>query len=76
VLIAINVVIAMPVTPGNLGMLELGATLGLLGFGVPREKALAFAICYHALQSLPVAALGFMVAAGEGLRLTAKDKGI
>jgi uncharacterized membrane protein YbhN (UPF0104 family) len=68
VLMGINVMLAMPVTPGNLGTLELGATLGLLGFGVAREKALAFAICYHALQSLPMIVLGFGVAAGEGLR--------
>jgi uncharacterized protein (TIRG00374 family) len=75
-LIAINVMLAMPVTPGNLGTLELGATLGLLGFGVPREKALAFAVCYHALQSLPVAAMGFAVAAGEGLRITSTDHAV
>jgi len=73
VLIAINVIVAMPVIPGNLGTLELGATLGLLSFGVPREKALAFAICYHALQSLPVAATGFVVGAGEGLALTSSE---
>jgi hypothetical protein len=68
VLMGINVMLAMPVTPGNLGTLEVGATLGLLGFGVAREKALAFAICYHALQSIPMIVLGLGVAAGEGLR--------
>lgn len=68
VLMGINVMLAMPVTPGNLGTLEVGATLGLLGFGVAREKALAFAICYHALQSLPLIVVGFAVAAHEGLR--------
>src|SRR5262249_33527605 len=76
VLLAINVMIAMPVTPGNLGTLELGATLGLVGFGVRREQALAFAICYHALQSLPVAAMGFAVAAAEGWRLIPADRGV
>jgi uncharacterized protein (TIRG00374 family) len=68
VLLGINVMLAMPVTPGNLGTLEVGATLALLGFGVAREKALAFAICYHALQSIPLIALGLGVAVGEGLR--------
>jgi uncharacterized protein (TIRG00374 family) len=68
VLMGINVMLAVPVTPGNLGTLEVGATLALLGFGVAREKALAFAICYHALQSIPLIVLGFGVAAVEGLR--------
>jgi len=71
VLMAVNVMLAIPMTPGNLGTLEVGATLGLLEFGVPREKALAFAICYHALQALPVAVLGFAIAVGEGLGRTA-----
>jgi uncharacterized protein (TIRG00374 family) len=68
VLMGINVMLAVPVTPGNLGTLEVGATLALLGFGVAREKALAFAICYHALQSIPLIVLGFGVAAAEGIR--------
>src|SRR5206468_6032688 len=67
VLMAINVMLALPMTPANLGTLEIGATLGLLGFGVAKERALAFALCYHALQCLPTAILGLSIAASEGL---------
>lgn len=75
VLMAVNVMLAIPMTPGNLGTLEVGATLGLLQFGVARERALAFAICYHALQALPVAVLGFAIAVGEGFgRAPARDE--
>jgi uncharacterized membrane protein YbhN (UPF0104 family) len=67
VLMAVNVMLAFPMTPANLGTLEIGATLGLLGFGVAKERALAFALCYHALQALPTAILGLSIAASEGL---------
>jgi hypothetical protein len=66
-LMAINVMLAFPMTPANLGTLEIGATLGLLGFGVPQERALAFALCYHVLQAVPTAILGLSIAASEGL---------
>jgi hypothetical protein len=46
-----------------------------LGFGVTREKALAFAICYHTLQSLPVAILGFTIAAREGMMVRSRKSG-
>ncbi len=60
VLIAVNLALAFPFAPpGNIGTLELGATLALLEFGVPKEQALAFALCYHLLQVLPIGLLGF-----------------
>lgn len=58
VLFAINVTIAIPSTPGQLGALELGAMIGLHLVGVPDEPALAFALVYHALQVIPVALAG------------------
>jgi uncharacterized protein (TIRG00374 family) len=60
VLIAVNLALAFPFAPpGNIGTLELGATLALVEFGVPKEQALAFAICYHLLQVVPIGLLGF-----------------
>jgi uncharacterized membrane protein YbhN (UPF0104 family) len=67
VLMAVNVMIAIPAAPANLGTFEVGAVLGLVGFGIEKEKALAFALLYHALQTVPVAILGFSAAAREGL---------
>jgi uncharacterized membrane protein YbhN (UPF0104 family) len=66
VLVAVNLALLFPFAPpGNLGTLELGATLGLMAFGVSKEHALAFAICYHALQLVPVTLLGALIAGRE-----------
>jgi uncharacterized protein (TIRG00374 family) len=63
VLLAVNLALAFPLAPpGNLGTLEVGATLALLAFGVPKEQALAFGIVYHFLQIIPIAALGVFFA--------------
>jgi hypothetical protein len=67
VLMAVNVMIAIPAAPANVGTFEVGAVLGLLGYGIGKEKALAFALLYHAIQTVPVSILGFSVAAREGL---------
>jgi hypothetical protein len=62
VLVAVNLALAVPFAPpGNAGTLEIGATLALVGFQVPKEQALAFALCYHLLQVVPIAILGFFV---------------
>jgi uncharacterized protein (TIRG00374 family) len=72
VLIAINLALAFPFAPpGNLGTLELGATLALVEFGISKEQALAFALCYHLLQVIPIAIVGFvLVTRGIALRPT------
>jgi len=68
VLLAVNLVLALPlVPPGNFGTLETGATISLLGYGVGKERALAFALLYHALQIGPIAILG-LVLAGRSAR--------
>jgi len=66
VLLAVNLALAFPFAPpGNLGTLEMGATLALLGFGVAKEQALAFGLVYHFLQILPVGILGLLIIAGR-----------
>lgn len=63
VLLAVNLALAYPIAPpGNIGTLEVGATLALLGFGVSKEQALTFGLVYHALQAIPVAVLGALFA--------------
>lgn len=63
-LLALNLAIALPSTPGQLGAFEAGAVIGLKMAGVPSEQALAAALVYHAVQALPVTLLGL-----GGLRL-------
>jgi len=54
VLFAVNLAIALPSTPAQLGALELGALAGLHLLHAPAAPALAFAVLYHALQVIPV----------------------
>jgi hypothetical protein len=66
VLLAANLALLFPLAPpGNVGTLEVGATIGLMAFGVPKTQALAFALCYHALQLVPITILGALIAGRE-----------
>lgn len=49
-LLALNVGIAVPVLPANLGAFEAGVALGLHQAGVPTVLAVAVAVTHHALQ--------------------------
>jgi uncharacterized membrane protein YbhN (UPF0104 family) len=57
VLIAFNLASVIAV-PGNLGAHEAASTAVLVSFGVPVERAVAFALVYHLSQLLPYAAGG------------------
>ena len=59
-LLAINVAIALPSTPAQLGVLEAGAVLALATFGVPESQALAFAVLYHAAHVIPTTLAGLV----------------
>ena len=67
VLMAVNLALVVPFAPpANLGTLELGATLALMEYGVPKEHALAFALVYHLLQVIPIG-VGGLTLAGRSL---------
>jgi uncharacterized membrane protein YbhN (UPF0104 family) len=70
VLVAVNLALAIPFAPpANAGTLEAGAILALLEFGVPKEQALAFALCYHLLQVVPIGIIGLTLIGRRGPRL-------
>lgn len=50
VLLAVNLAIAIPAAPGNIGSLELGAAFALTTVHVSEAPAAAFAILYHGVQ--------------------------
>lgn len=54
VLLPVNIAIALPSTPAQIGIFEAAAVGGLTALGVQRERALAFAMTYHFVQILPV----------------------
>ena len=57
-LLMVNVALVLPAAPGNIGSLELGATLGAEYLGVDHSHAVAFALVYHAAQLAPLVLLG------------------
>jgi hypothetical protein len=60
VILAVNLAIAIPVVPGNVGTFELGAMAGLGPFGVSIEHGLAVGMLYHLAQVLPIALLAVL----------------
>jgi peptidoglycan/xylan/chitin deacetylase (PgdA/CDA1 family)/uncharacterized membrane protein YbhN (UPF0104 family) len=58
VVLATTLSAAASVSPGNAGAFEIACLLALSGLGVPQEPALAFALGYHAVHLIPVAAIG------------------
>jgi hypothetical protein len=69
VLFGVNLAVALPSTPGQVGVLEAGAVGALAIVGVPPEPAMAFAILYHLVQFLPVTLAGL-----PGLSLVAEAR--
>ncbi|MGE5185942.1 MAG: lysylphosphatidylglycerol synthase transmembrane domain-containing protein [Acidobacteriota bacterium] len=61
VLVAVNLAALVPGLPANVGSFEMAAVLALASCGVTREPALAFAIVYHALHTIPVTIIGVLV---------------
>ena len=59
-LFALNLAIAVPSTPAQVGALEGGAITALVLLDVNREAAAAFALLYHALQVIPLIAAGLI----------------
>jgi len=55
VILFVNMAIAVPVTPGQVGVHEIGSTVALALFGIDEARALPFAVLYHAIQLFPVA---------------------
>jgi uncharacterized membrane protein YbhN (UPF0104 family) len=57
----VNLAIAVPSTPGQVGAFEAGAALPLIAMGVDRDAAIAFALVYRAVQWIPVTAAGMVL---------------
>ena len=54
---------SLPITPGGLGIVELGLTGMLVGFGASNTQAVAAALLYRVLGSVPTIVLGLLAAA-------------
>jgi glycosyltransferase 2 family protein len=60
-LLGIQVAIALPGPPANVGTFEAGVVAGLRLCGVPVEQALLFGLFYHLVMTVPVALAGTAV---------------
>jgi uncharacterized membrane protein YbhN (UPF0104 family) len=58
VLFGINLALAVPAPPANLGNFELGAGFALVALGGRTDEAAAFALGFHAMQVLPTLVIG------------------
>ena len=58
VLVGMNLAIALPSTPAQLGAFEAGTALSLTLFGVGAEQAVAFALLYRVVQWGPATLVG------------------
>jgi uncharacterized protein (TIRG00374 family) len=58
VIFGINLALAAPAAPANVGTFELGAAMALMALGEPSESAAAFALGYHVLMLLPMLLFG------------------
>jgi len=57
----IRLLSAVPVTPAGVGIVELGLSSALVGFGAHNAEAVAAVLLYRALTVLPTLALGAML---------------
>ena len=56
----VRLLTAIPITPGGLGVVELGLTGTLVGFGGARDQVIAAVLLYRALTFLPPLPLGLL----------------
>jgi uncharacterized membrane protein YbhN (UPF0104 family) len=57
-LLAVNLAALVPGLPANVGPFEAACVLALGSFGIDQDRALGFALIYHALHTIPVTLVG------------------
>jgi uncharacterized membrane protein YbhN (UPF0104 family) len=67
VLLFVNLTNAIPVTPGQVGLFEAGATAASLAIGASAEQGFALGVLYHLMQVIPETAWGAVVLARASL---------
>ena len=54
---------SIPITPGGIGIVELGLTGALVGFGGPNDAVVAAVLLYRVLTVVPTLVLGLVAGA-------------
>jgi uncharacterized protein (TIRG00374 family) len=68
-LLGINLALALPSTPANLGPFEAGVVAVLTTAGFAKPQAVAFGLVYHLIQVVPVTITGLAIVAFADLGL-------
>ena len=58
VYLAVNLASVLPSAPGQIGLIEAGAVLALIGLGIGQSEAVAFSLLYHAAHFIPTTLAG------------------
>ena len=66
--------VAIPSSPGFVGVFEAMAVLALGVYGVPKEVALSWALAYHGLSFIPITVMGAVYFARLGMSASALTK--
>jgi uncharacterized protein (TIRG00374 family) len=65
VFVGVNLAIAVPSTPAQVGVFEAGAILVLGTLGIAQPQALSFALLYHTVHILPTTLMGVVGLLGQ-----------
>jgi uncharacterized protein (TIRG00374 family) len=57
----VRLLTAVPITPGGVGIVELGLSSALVGFGAGNAEAVAAVLLYRVLTVVPTLVLGAML---------------
>jgi len=65
----VAVALVLPSAPGYVGAFQVGTVVGLALFSVPESTALSFSLLYHALNYIPITAVGLVYLGAMNLTL-------
>jgi uncharacterized protein (TIRG00374 family) len=72
--VATNLSMAVPAAPGYVGTFEAAVVGVLMALGQPRDTSQAFAIIYHFIGLVPVAAIGVIAAIQQGISFVSPEQ--
>ena len=65
----VAIALVLPSAPGYVGAFQVGTVVGLAVFSVPEATALSFSLLYHALNYVPITAVGLVYLSAMNLTL-------
>jgi len=76
VVLATAAALALPLWPGNVGLMQVAVALALVPYGVPRSHGFAAGIGLQAIETVAAILPGLVALAGEGISLAVLRHGV